>query len=464
MTQKAQLSNTFLCNTSKLMLSLEWVWIAIMLLSYWHISPPIRDNYVFILIFSIPIYLARFVIHRRIFTRTPLDLFLLIFVILTVYNFHNAPLARANYWVLVCRPLMGIFIIYYFVEHARIHGHTRYLIAVTVCLTTLIGVIALLSSQWTISTKSDDFAFIINLLPKLDHKSVLPDMQLSFNPNEIAGALAYCCPFLLSISLWRFRQEPDTPSSRLDVVVHVIERYVAPVGFVIAFSALFLGQSRFALAGTFVGLFIVLLVILPDWRKRAVGVSIWSVFVLLEIALVLNILPLDLSPPPSNPDETVTTNTTGLNERDNRTLVARLDLWDRAIQMVIDYPDTGAGMSVYRAMVTRDEYAIPLYVEQDKRPPHAHNAFLQMGADLGVMGFVLFIGWYGIVVWMVVYCFRHSNLNSKIMSVAVAGSILSYMGYGIGDTITLWDRFAFMHWWFIALMAAIYITVRLDNK
>ena len=105
--------------------------------------------------------------------------------------------------------------IWHFVEHVRQHQHLRYLIAVTVILTSLIGFVALIASQWTVSAKSDDFSFFINLLPQLNHKEILPDMQLSFNPNEVAGALAYCCPFLLGTALMRFC-DVEQPSIRFE--------------------------------------------------------------------------------------------------------------------------------------------------------------------------------------------------------------------------------------------------------
>lgn len=439
-----------------LIFSMESLWIGAMILAFWHISPPIRDRYVFLLLFLIPLYTIRFFIHQRIFTRTPLDVLFLIFIIATVYNFHNAPLARADYWVLVCRPLLGILMVWHFVEHVRIHQHMRYLIVASVCITSLIGLVALVASQWTVSAKSDDLSFIIDFLPKLDNKQILPDMQLSFNPNEIAGALAYCCPFLLGVTLMSFRNLKE-PAVRFEPIVRWIETWGALIGFLITFTALFLGQSRFALAGSLVGMFFVLLVALPNWRLRGIGVAIWGVIVIVEAMLVLNILPLNFAP---NPEADIASASTeqsaGLSQRDTSSFNNRFDLWDRAIQMTLDYPTTGAGMSVYRAMVAREEYEIPSYVARGTVPPHAHNAFFQMGADFGVIGWFLFIGWYGVVAGMAIYTFRNKNLNFKIMTIAICASILGYMGYGIGDTITLWDRFAFVHWWFIGLMTALY--------
>lgn len=439
---------------ASILLHLEWVWVAGMILAFWHHSPPIRDHYVFLLGFIFPIIGARYIVHRRMFTRTPLDILLLMFMILTIYNFYNAPLSRASYWVLICRPLLGIFMIWYVAEHVRQHGHLRYLTIATVVLGILIGSIALVATQWDFINKSSDFAFILNHLPRLDHKQVLPDMQLSFNSNEIAGALTYFCSFLLAFSLKSF-VIPEAHTTKSEQLIAWILRWGALLGFVLTFSALMLGQSRFALGGIFVGLLIVILFVLPNWKLRVTGLLMWAIFLTMEVMIITQMFPLDLSP--TNNSETSIANPITLNERDERTLSTRFELWERALWMIRDYPTTGAGMSTYKALVMRDDYIIPYYKEKQFPPPHVHNAFLQWGADLGVMGLIFFIGLYGIIGGMAIHTYRYGNLNSKIMTIAITSSILSYMGYGIGDTITIWDRFAFAHWWFIALVVGVYI-------
>jgi putative inorganic carbon (hco3(-)) transporter len=441
-------------NIPTLILRLEWIWIAVMVLAFWHHSPPIRDNYIFLLSFVIPILGARWLVHRRLFTRTPLDILLLIFMIISVYNFNYAPLSRASYFVLICRPLLGIFIIAYFAEHARQHGHIHFLTIATILLGILIGGVALLTSQWDIANKSSDFAFILTTLPKLDYKQVMPDMRLSFNVNEIAGALAYFAPFLLAITLKTF-VHIETANTRYERIIYWILRWGALFGFLLTSSALLLGQSRFALGGVFVGLFIVIMFVLPNWKLRMVGLGIWGIFVIIEVMIVMQMFPLTLSQTP-NTEVTQSTSTT-LNQRDERTLSTRFELWERALWMVRDYPTTGAGMSTYRALVMRDEYIIPYYEAKQISPPHAHNTFLQFGADLGVMGLALFIGLYGSMVWIIIQIYHQTNVNFRIMTISITSGILSYMGYGVGDTITLWDRFAFLHWWFIAFMISVYI-------
>lgn len=437
-------------------LRLEWFWIACMIIGFWFRSPPFRENYVFLLSFAVPIYGARWIVHRRLFTRTPLDWTFVIFIVLSVYNFQNAPISRADYWVLLCRPFLGFLIVYYFVDSVRQRRHARYIILATVWLGLLIGLVALIASQWGASAKSDVFMFIIDRLPVLDYRQVLPDMQLSFNPNEIAGALAYFCSFLLAVALGTPRFDDLKVSNRVDRMVRLMTRYGAIVGFIVVALALLLGQSRFALFGVFIGTLLVILLVLPNWKQRLLGVTLWGLILILEVMIVANLFPLNFS----TTEESSTEPSVALNQRDERTLFSRFDLWESALRMVRDYPTTGAGMSTYRALIMHEEYITPLYEGRQYGPPHAHNMFFQLGADFGVMGFVLFIGWYGLVAWMAFQTYRNSSYRFKIMTIGITSGILSYMGYGIGDTITLWDRFAFVHWWFIGLIASVYILQR----
>ena len=429
-----------------------------MIFAYWHISPPIRDRYVFLLVFALPLYGSRWLAQRRVFTGTALDLFLLLFVPISIYNFYAAPLPRAEYLVVACRYFLGIFIVFYFVDHARQHQHSRYLILATIGLGILISLVALVASQWTIIPgKLAPFRFMVDILPKLDPKQFLPDMMLSFNPNEIAGALSYFPPFMLAVAVGSFVAPDKTEDRPMPPITASLLRWGSLLGFILSFAALILGQSRFALVGTWVALLIVLVMLLPGWRLKGIVIALWSLSVLLGILLVFNISPANIASWTAAPDDS---SVADLSQRDKHSLFTRFEIWDRAVRMIRDYPATGSGISTYRSMVERDEYAVRHYAINNRILPHAHNIFLQMGADLGVMGLFLFLAWYGAVAFMAVQSFRSPSRHSRIMVIAVATGILAHMGYGIGDDIPFWSRFAFANWWFIALMTALYVLNR----
>ncbi len=640
-----------------------------MIFAYWHISPPIRDRYVFLLIFALPIYGLRWLAHRRLFTGTALDLFFLLFVQVSIYNFHHAPWPRADYLVVACRYFLGIFMVFYFVEHARQHQHLRYLTLATICLGILISLVALVASQWTATLgKWDILSFVTDHLPRLDSKRILPDMLLSFNPNEIAGAVSYFCPFMLAVAIGSFAAPHETEDRPLSPAITSLLRWGSLLGFALSLSALILSQSRSALAGAAVTILIVLALLLLGRKFRRIAMALLGLLALSGILLILTAIIsgsnawndtgnymnfthgaalhlekpdidwsravtnlqisagrndessssdtgyffayafgterqfgigdgqinhindldsghavgfdhrgndqdwsfwyakraayqpeayADITPvngawaetiwrkvvylpdrfnssniinfeiikagnrvefyaglpsdtevtlygyvdlPDSNINSTdgryfgffssqapnrfnrlhavaigntdavetidlasLTPRRNSLNAlnfslRDQNVVEIRFQIWDRALRIIQDYPATGSGISTYRSMVTFDKYRVPYYA--NKILPHAHNAFLQMGADLGVMGLFLFLAWYGTVTWMAVQSFRGENRHARTMAVAIAAGIVAHMIYALNDAIPFWDRFAFTHWWFIGLMTALYILKR----
>lgn len=429
------------------LLRLEWLWIAVMIFAYWHISPPIRDRYVFLLGFAAPIYGLRWLAGRRLLSGAPLDLFLLLFIPISIYNFYAAPLPREDYLVVACRYFLGIFIIFYFVEHARRHRHIRYLTLATVALGILISLVTLVASQWDLQDKSELIRFATDSLPRLDSKRILPDMLLSFNPNEIAGAVSYFCPFTLAVCIGSFRTADTSKSNRR-------LRWISLFGFALSLTALLLGQSRFALAGAGIALLMVIVLLLPGWRIKRMVMALWSLFVLFGIFLVFDTAPVESSQ----------STAAVLSQRNQHSLSIRFEIWDRALRMIRDYPMTGSGISTYRGLVQNERYAVRHYAINNRILPHAHNAFLQMGADLGVMGLLLFVVWYGITGAMAIQNWRRSSEHLKVLTVAAAAGILAHLIYGIGDAIPFWDRFAFVHWWFIGLIAALHVLKQPDDK
>ena len=449
-----------------LLLRFEWVWIALMIFAYWHISPPIRDRYVFLLVFALPFYALRLLAGRRLFSVSPLDLVMLLFIPISIYNFHAAPMPRQDYLVVACRYFLGFFIVFYFVEHARQHKHIRYLMLATILLGILTSLVALTASQWQLQNKTQTMRMIADLLPRLDYRQVLPDMRLSFNPNEIAGAVSYFCPFMLAVFIGTFvdKTEGAPLSNRL-------LRRTSLIGFALSLTALMLDQSRFALAGIGIALLLALVLLVPDRRLMRIALAIWSLLVAVNILLFFDTPSVDTTDTTDTTVDTETSTTAAddlmpvaLNQRNQHSLSIRFEVWESARRIIEDYPATGSGISTYRSMVRYGRYAVYHYTVNNRLLPHAHNAFLQMGADLGVPGLLLFLGWYGVVGWMALKSWRGADSKTRALIVAAGGGILAHLLLGIGDAIPFWDRFAFLHWWFIGLMAALYILTQSDNR
>lgn len=416
------------------LLLLEPTLLLFMLYAFWY---PIEIRYQWLgFLIVVPIFmLLRLLAYGRLFTRFPLDIWFVAFLVLGVLNLYLSPFTAANPMsrlYVLGRPLLGMALCIYFVEYVRQYKTLNGLLLATLLLCLVIGAMALLSSNW--DRKGDQLAFLRDLLPRFAH---FPGAEGGFNVNEIAGGLTWIVPLCGGLMFWRGK----TTSERL-------LRWGFVCAFVISFASLYFGQSRFAIAGVLLTFIPMIYLLFSGWRWRIVAWSVVVLLAVLELMIVRNVFT-----PPGQPV---------LAARDEESVNTRFDIWVSALHMVQDYPLTGVGMNMFREKPIRRLYPVPSFTQPVL--PHAHNEFLQMAADLGIPGFALFITWYGIAFYTLVRAFRRGKNNLKVLVVAVAGGLLAHIFFSLGDAVALWDRLSFLLWWLFALASAVFwFTNNLDQ-
>jgi O-antigen ligase len=79
----------------------------------------------------------------------------------------------------------------------------------------------------------------------------------------------------------------------------------------------------------------------------------------------------------------------------------RLDIWKTSLTRLVDHP-LGIGLGMYKYGSFQDRFPIEEnIVRYGKRPESAHNEYLQMGVEVGVVGLAVFLIGVGIWVWNV---------------------------------------------------------------
>jgi O-antigen ligase len=390
------------------------------------------------LLLLLPLLALRLVAYGRPITRTPLNLVLLALLLLSVLNVFVAPYSRGNAplvfepldfqttipwaWVMLGRPLMGIAVYFALVEHARHYG-LHIPVAYTVLLGLIVALLALVSTQW--NSKSVQLAFIIVRLPQIREIWLAPG---GFNANEIAGGMAWLAPLCAGLAFFRWRWR--------------WLQYGAALAFALLLLALFLGQSRLAIAGVLVALAALSVLLVRTWRWRVVALFGVAVLVAIEAALVSNVFA-----PPGTGEV--------METRDENSTAGRLEMYLSVLQILDDHPWTGVGMNMYRDGQVRQRYPVPTY--EASILPHAHNEFLQLGADFGYPGLLIFIGLYGMAAYMVWRCWRSGDRQAQVVAIATAAALLGHGVYGTGDAVALWDRFIFVFWSVLGLLAGQYV-------
>ncbi len=400
----------------------EPILYAFMLIAFW-LPSPIRDPWLRLL-FLLPLFWgARWLSCRRLWPNTPLQWLLLVFLVLGVLNIWFAPYTRGI--LILGRPLMGIALYFYFVEYAYRYQSTKWLLAVTTLLSLLLGIIAVLTTQW--NTKSNQMSFIIDALPNI---TTIPGIEGGFNANEIAGAISWLLPVMAALAAYRWRDQ--------------LPRVGVTGAFLLLFMALFLGQSRLAVIGMLVALALVVYVLLPAGRWRNAGLLALIVTGVFEILIITNAFNVGSQ--------------RRTRVRDEFSFTSRVDIWRSGLAIIQDYPLTGAGMNMYRSSPLRQLYPVKRY--ENRVLPHAHNEWVQIGSDLGVPGLIVFTAWFGVAGYMLLITYRHGTAELRALAVGVAAGLLAHAVFASGDANPLWDRFAFVFWWLLALAGAGYITTQ----
>lgn len=329
------------------------------------------------------------------------------------------------------RPLLGALLALTLADHIGRHG-LRGVLMLTGILCAGIALLALAGSQWT--EKSAAFRGLLPALPVI----TAPDFR--FNVNEIGGALTWAAPLLAGL-IALVATRPATQAGRVTGRrVLVIAAWIA---FGVLLFALILGQSRLAIIGIVIGLVIVARFGLPAGRRRWLAYAGVAALIGVQGVVQSGVLVEDGG--------------AALVERDQGSLTGRLVIYYAGYSIVRDHALTGAGINTFRSPPVREAYPVPGW--EVRVLPHAHNAFLQVAVDLGVPGAV----WYGMLhiaaALMLIQTWRRGDTAMRTAAAAVGGALIAHTIYGLGDAITLWDRFAFVFWWVIGLAAGLYARV-----
>jgi O-antigen ligase len=231
-----------------------------------------------------------------------------------------------------------------------------------------------------------------------------------FHPNNLAAYLAFVLPVLLAVSLVR-----RTPAAWL-------ARFAAVAGVI----ALVMTQSRGGLLALSAAL-VVLVLLAPRSIQRWLVVCSLAAALLLTASGAIDRLPgLDRFSAilvEGEPTQ-VTPETWGQREREAH--------WGAAWSMLRSEPVFGVGAGEFNDRFR--EYT-PEWRFRVGRG-HAHNGYLQLGAEAGVPGLLAFVGWVGTIV---VVLWRRVIATSGIDYLLAAGALGTAVAWGLNNVFEYQD-------------------------
>jgi putative inorganic carbon (hco3(-)) transporter len=134
-------------------------------------------------------------------------------------------------------------------------------------------------------------------------------------------------------------------------------------------------------------------------------------------------------------------------------LSGRGEIWQRAFYALEDFPFTGVGLGAFRRVI---HLLYPLYsVGPDVDIGHAHNIFLQVGLDLGLIGLAAYVALLVIafiVGWKVL---RKGAAWAQPWAVGLLAGLIGLHVFGLTDAVALGSKPGIALWMGLGLIAAL---------
>lgn len=304
--------------------------------------------------------------------------------------------------------------------------HAAALALVFVSAGSVIATAALFGTQWV--EKAPALASVLSRIPS-PLIGVFEGAESGFSPNQLAGSLLYVLPFSLAM-LW---QEIDR---RCWLLALVFAAASVVMGVVLVAS-----QSRAGMVGFAVSMLVWLFFLWRMGRRIIMFLAAAGAAALLFLPIPDLLLKLDAA----------TAATSGEN---SISVVGRLEIWQRAIMALADYPLTGMGLGTFRATVN---LLYPLFtIAPSTDIAHAHNFFLQTALDFGIPGLVAILSIYMLALVQSNYLdVAQPFAGSRNWAAAFVATIAGTTVYGFFDAVAMGSKTNFLFWYFFTLIFAV---------
>jgi putative inorganic carbon (HCO3(-)) transporter len=333
---------------------------------------------------------VRWLASGRPTVRTPLDVPIVLLVLLLPVTLW------ATAWPEITIPqvyrlLTGIGLYYALVNWATSPGRLRVLLVGAVGSGVFLALLSFVSVRW--------FDWKLSIAPHSLYQSLPLLVADTIHPNVMAGYLVLLIPYPSSLLLFHSQHLAWPVRGFLGMTVLVMG------------GVILLSLSR----GALVALVATMLVItILRWRKGGLllaGTAGAGLVVLFPSGWSTVLAALERS--------------------------HRLEMWVRALAMLQDFPLTGIGMGAFLPTV---EVLYPFAPAIREDLPHAHNLFLQVGIDLGIVGLLAWcalVGAVSIVAWQGYrQCQKIDTPLMTGLAAGVLGSQVALVVHGLGDAIT----------------------------
>lgn len=216
------------------------------------------------------------------------------------------------------------------------------------------------------------------------------------------------------------------------------QRDIAKLVAVILLLAILLTQSRGALLGVLVALIVV------------TSIHHWRWFIFWAVMLVVGgIWSYQLGFQSVLTDFLTERGTLAVSN-----LQSRQTLWQHSLHLMLDFPLTGVGLGMIEPVVRQLYPAIS--ISADTSFKHAHNIYLQAGAEMGLPGFIAHLVFYFALLRLLLKRALDPRAGySRALALGLLGSLVAFLTHGFFEVITYAPRAAVVVWALFGLIVAV---------
>lgn len=412
-------------------------WLLLLLILPFAVFPTPERLWVLLLIPLL--WLARWVGYGRPFTRTPLDWPVWGLLLMTAVGFAVSD-DRLYSLPKVTGLVYGTAVFYAAAAYTQARPRRLWWLvaALLTCGLIVVG-IALFAVRWTSKFAQLDAILAYTPARLLE---VTPG-EAGISPNEVSGVLLWVLPLAVVLSLAILRY-PRALWRELRGMSLVAALFVWGATLMML-AVMVLTQSRAGLLGLAVGLGVMVLLAVARLRWwLAVGMvlvgmgaatAVWSAYAP-QITTIL----VEQS-----------------GERSIETMQGRLEIWERAITGLHEFPLTGMGINRFRVLVF--DYYPTYFLSGDSDFAHAHNHLLQAGLDLGLPGLIFYAAlWLGTAVLAWLAWRQGATVWRRSLALGILCALAAYFVYGLVDAVALGAKPGFIFWLLLGLTAVLHGT------
>jgi putative inorganic carbon (HCO3(-)) transporter len=248
-------------------------------------------------------------------------------------------------------------------------------------------------------------------------------------PNPYAGFLGLSLPLALGVIVGELADGPLTPRGLFRRLVR-IRTLLALMSAVMIAAALLMSWSRGGWLGTAAGL-LTMLALLP--RRRWLGLTLVGVLVLGGwIAVQGDFLPGAIAERLTGFAEyTQFQDARGVDVTpENYAVLERMAHWQAALAMADDHPWLGVGFGNYEAAYS--EYAL---LNWPYALGHAHNYYLNLLAEVGIVGLGAYLVFWVSVIWMTLRLLRQLRYPQRGLALGLMGAWIHLSTHQLVDKL-----------------------------